>query len=183
MAGPQVLKTTPGVGSRRNRNDHMAQRPAAQHRLVAGECVQRPPFSSLVGRAAVEHFYVMLLHCRRGSRTRKGDRHLAKHHQMDRPARVVAGEEQDMTTCKTCKHWTAKAPKSFAAKEIFTPTDPDIYKPMQMPFEVRECKHPRMTFCERPVEPNGFGVADGSEYMAMLITAEDFGCVRYEEVV
>ncbi len=75
----------------------MAQGPAAQYRLVACECVQRPPFSSLVGRAAVEHFYVMLLHCRRGSRTRKGDRHLAKHHQMDRPARVVAGEEQDMT--------------------------------------------------------------------------------------
>jgi hypothetical protein len=33
------------------------------------------------------------------------------------------------------------------------------------------------------VEPNGFGVADGSGYMAMLVTAEDFGCVRYEEVV
>lgn len=55
------------------------------------------------------------------------------------------------------------------------------HTPMVMPFEVRICEHPAQTFCERPVEKNGFGVADGSEYMAVLATAEDFGCVRHEE--
>ena len=50
---------------------------------------------------------------------------------------------------------------------------------MALPFEVRVCKHPAQTFSERPVEANGFGVIDGSEYYARLITAEDFGCNRY----
>lgn len=101
---------------------------------------------------------------------------------MDRPARIVARKVENMN-CKTCKHWTTNDAGPYIATEIFTPTDPDTYEPMQMPFEVRECRHPSQTFCERPVEPNGFGVADGSGYMAMLVTAEDFGCVRYEEAV
>jgi hypothetical protein len=65
----------------------MAQRPAAIYRLVACECVQGTLLSSLVEREAVEHFCIMLLHCRRGSRTRKGNRRMAKRYQMDRPAR------------------------------------------------------------------------------------------------
>ena len=67
-------------------------------------------------------------------------------------------KRQKMNTCKTCKHWR------------------DSYEPMVLPFAVRQCKHPSLTFCERPVESNGFRVAD----MAALVTAEDFGCVRHE---
>lgn len=64
--------------------------------------------------------------------------------------------------------------------EICHPTDPDTYEPMVMPFAVKLCRHPKQTFAERPVEADGFGVVDGSEYYARLITAEDFGCVRHE---
>ena len=51
---------------------------------------------------------------------------------------------------------------------------------MDRGFEVRLCKMPTQTFCEAPVERNGFGLCDGSQYMAALATAEDFGCVRHE---
>lgn len=73
-------------------------------------------------------------------------------------------EATKMDQCKTCKHWT-----------------PDTYEPMVMPFEVRECKHPKLLFCERPVENPGFAVADGSTYFAGLFTAADFGCVMHEK--
>lgn len=86
--------------------------------------------------------------------------------------------------CKTCAHWKAPpidGPYEYDRhSQICNPTDPDTYEPMAMPFEVRLCRHPALTFCERPVERNGFGVADGSEYMAVFATAEDFGCVRHE---
>ena len=85
-----------------------------------------------------------------------------------------------METCKTCKHWAKPAEDDWRAGGYCAPTDPDTYEPMAMPFEVRECKHPALTFCERPVEANGFGVADGSEFMAILVTGQDFGCVRHE---
>ena len=86
-----------------------------------------------------------------------------------------------MSTCKTCVHWTKSAKKgSYAESSICVPLDPDTYKPMKRGFEVRLCKQPTQTFCEAPVERNGFALADGSEYMAMLATAEDFGCVRHE---
>ena len=51
---------------------------------------------------------------------------------------------------------------------------------MPTTFEVKQCKHPGLLFCERPLESNGFAVVDGSQYFAALATAEDFGCVRYE---
>lgn len=65
---------------------------------------------------------------------------------------------------------------------IIRPEDPDTYEPMVLPFEVRTCGHPKLLFCERPLERDGFAVADGSEYMAVLYTAEGFGCVRHEAI-
>lgn len=62
------------------------------------------------------------------------------------------------------------------------PLDPDTHTPMVRGFEVRICQHPAQTMFEAPIEPNGFGVTDGSEYMAVLATAEEFGCVRHEAV-
>lgn len=87
-----------------------------------------------------------------------------------------------MNYCKTCRHWNydPKDQMSFKVSAYCDPTDPDTYKSMEMPFLVRECRHPAKTFCERPVEINGFGLADGSEYMAVLFTGEEFGCVRHE---
>ena len=60
------------------------------------------------------------------------------------------------------------------------PVDPDTHKPMQRGFEVRICRQPTQTLAEAPIERNGFGLTDASQYYAVLATAEDFGCVRHE---
>lgn len=86
-----------------------------------------------------------------------------------------------MNTCKTCKHWVEpEARDHHTADSICHPLDPDTYEPMDRGFEVRLCKHPTQTFCESPIERNGFGLADASRYYAVLATGEDFGCVRHE---
>jgi len=87
-----------------------------------------------------------------------------------------------MPTCKTCAHWKTPQDSYMQRGVCGLLNDPDTYEPMQRGFEVRICKHPAQTFCEAPVERNGFGLTDGSHYMAALATAEDFGCVRHEEV-
>jgi len=83
-----------------------------------------------------------------------------------------------VNTCKTCKHWKDEE----ADTQMCHPLDQDTCKPMERGFEVRICKHPAQTFCESPIEANGFGVADGSEYRAVLATGQDFGCVRHEPI-
>ena len=90
-----------------------------------------------------------------------------------------------MNTCKTCAHW--KNPKDppisndYLADLLCDPWDIDTGKRMELTFEVRLCKHPAQTFSERPVEIDGFGVVDGSNFYARLVTAENFGCVRHTE--
>lgn len=80
-----------------------------------------------------------------------------------------------MNRCRTCKHWRDAEYGDYAH-----PIDPDTYEEMEIDFGVRECANPKLMFCERPLERNGFAVADGSNYMANLYTAEDFGCVLHE---
>jgi hypothetical protein len=82
-------------------------------------------------------------------------------------------------SCRTCAHWQ---PPQMKWAVMTSPIDPDTSEPMAFNFEVRECKHPQLLFCERPLEANGFAVADGSYYYAGLFTAQDFGCVRHEAV-
>ena len=65
-----------------------------------------------------------------------------------------------MNTCKTCKHWTKPSEDDIRADDMCTPRDQDTYEPMERGFEVRICRHP--------------------EYMTMLATGQDFGCVRHE---
>lgn len=84
-----------------------------------------------------------------------------------------------MNMCKTCKHWQLPRER-FRESDICSPLDPDTYKPMQRGFEVRICRMPTQTFSECPTEINGFGLADGSDYYAVMATAEGFGCVRHE---
>ena len=88
-----------------------------------------------------------------------------------------------MNLCKTCKHWKGqgKVITNHVVNDVINPVEWETGKPMVMPFEIRECRHPSKTFCEQPVEENGFGVCDGSTYMAALITGPEFGCVRHEE--
>lgn len=88
---------------------------------------------------------------------------------------------KQMNICKTCIHW--KMPQEndvYNAIDMCRPLDPDNFEPMKRGFEVRICKHPAQTFAEPPIEDNGFGLADASEFFACLATAENFGCVRHE---
>lgn len=88
-----------------------------------------------------------------------------------------------MKTCDTCRFWEVSdsTHASYRAEEIVAPTDPDTFKPMRLPFEVRVCACPRLLFCERPVEENGACVVDGSTYYAGLFTGPKFGCTFHEE--
>lgn len=83
-----------------------------------------------------------------------------------------------MSTCNTCVWWT-KSDDDW--DDIENPVDPDTYEPMATTFEVRQCKHPDLMFCERPLSSPGFAIADGSGYMADLYTTEHFGCVMHQE--
>ena len=83
-----------------------------------------------------------------------------------------------MQTCKTCIHWQ-KSDDPYG-DSLTTPMDPDTFEEMESAFEVRICTHPSKLFCERPLEANGFALADGSGYKARLATGEGFGCVRHE---
>lgn len=86
-----------------------------------------------------------------------------------------------MNTCKTCQHWQDPNSDDFYARSLCKPLDPENnYKPMERGFSCKVCALPTQTFAEAPVERNGFGLVDGSEYYAALVTAEDFGCVRHE---
>lgn len=80
-----------------------------------------------------------------------------------------------MNTCQTCKRWTISADD-----HISTPIDPDTWEPMEMPFRVGRCASPFLIEFERPITPIGASVCDGSEYMARLYTAENFGCLNWE---
>lgn len=48
-------------------------------------------------------------------------------------------------------------------------------------FEVRYCKDPYLMTFERPLNNDQASVADGSEYRAVLVTAENFCCVHHKE--
>jgi len=80
--------------------------------------------------------------------------------------------------CKNCKFWITT--KEYHT--IINPEDPDTFEIMKnLPFEVRYCKSPKITFYERPIEDNGATVIDGSQYKAALITAPKFGCVQFQK--
>lgn len=86
-----------------------------------------------------------------------------------------------MNKCKTCKHW--KKPEqqdSYHKDDMCAYRYPTTFEAIPPPFEVRICEHPAQRFCERPLEKDGFAIADGSTYFACLATAEEFGCVRHE---
>lgn len=87
-----------------------------------------------------------------------------------------------MNTCKTCLHWTVTKPYEDGWQYLISPIDIDTCEPMQFPFEVRRCRAPKLLFCERPIEPDGAAVADGSTYMAALITGPDFGCTNWRNL-
>ena len=87
----------------------------------------------------------------------------------------------DMNLCKTCKWWGIEGQyDSWRVSQITDPKDPDTFEKMDMPFLVKECGNPKLHRFERTTERDGFCITDGSEYLALLATAEDFGCVKHE---
>ena len=91
-----------------------------------------------------------------------------------------------MNHCKTCIHWTsAEDCKEYTAVDMCRLRCPStgsyIRYEEHSEFEVRVCAHPGQTKFERPVTKNGFGLTDASTYLAILVTAEEFGCVLHEE--
>ena len=80
--------------------------------------------------------------------------------------------------CKNCKWWIDDSGERW--DPIMHPEDLDTCGEMAMPFEVRVCKSPKVIKFERPIEENGASVCDGSDYMATLYTAPEFGCIHFE---
>ena len=85
--------------------------------------------------------------------------------------RLVSGR------CADCAHWKLDIDRHDT---ICRPVDFDTWLPMEMPFEVRECVNPRLIKFERPLDPDGVSVSDGSDYMARLCTGQEFGCLHFE---
>lgn len=92
-----------------------------------------------------------------------------------------------MSTCKTCKHWVFADPDGlYAANELARPSKPGNFEHVTEEeavalcgHAVRQCTHPKIVFWERPAV-DGAAVLDGSEYCALLITGEGFGCNLHE---
>jgi hypothetical protein len=83
-------------------------------------------------------------------------------------------------TCKNCRHWGEETKRKNYRYDMTNPIDPDTGEKMDRGFIVKVCGCPSQSFCEPPNQRNGFALADGSDYMAILVTAEDFGCVLHE---
>ena len=86
-----------------------------------------------------------------------------------------------MKFCKTCKWWGIEScDESWKVMGITGPMDPDTMEKMDMPFLVKECGNPKLHRFERTTEKDGFCITDGSNYLALLATAEEFGCIKHE---
>lgn len=85
-----------------------------------------------------------------------------------------------MNVCRTCKHWKRPSVSDGSTSRLMcSPVDPDTFQPMDRGFEARLCKEPTQGFFEPPAEADRFSIADGSTYLATLVTGEAFGCVRH----
>lgn len=81
--------------------------------------------------------------------------------------------------CKTCRWWGAHDGEDGWRVGQLRVRDPVTYEVVDpQPFEVRLCGSPAIRFYERPAI-DGAALLDGSEYMALFVTGEDFGCVAW----
>lgn len=94
--------------------------------------------------------------------------------------------------CKNCKHWLLPSEdESWGNDDVAFSvwSDEDRWHVRMTEEKQRElhghatryCKSPKLLFYERP-ENGGATVCDGSQYMANLITSENFGCVNFEPI-
>jgi len=87
-----------------------------------------------------------------------------------------------MEQCKTCRYWLLDKDDKYSC--LIYPYKPgEDYEQCETEEEaaalfgcrVRRCRNPKLLFYQRP-EIGGAAVLDGSEYIAELITGEEFGC-------
>ena len=83
--------------------------------------------------------------------------------------------------CKNCRFWAVNKEDYNPHNDIIEPLDPDTYKPMKMPFEVKVCMSDNITWFERNPNSNGVSLVDGSDYYARMLTGENFGCVNFKK--
>jgi hypothetical protein len=86
-----------------------------------------------------------------------------------------------MNKCKTCKFWEEEYWDETQYDPIRHPIDPDTLELMPTNFEVRLCKSSKIAYFERHPESNGISLVDGSDYLALMLTGEDFGCVNWQK--
>lgn len=89
--------------------------------------------------------------------------------------------------CRNCAHWHIEDPdryyEGWHLAEVEEPiTGRTLTDEETRQFTgrvVKRCVQPLLKFYERP-DINGLAVFDGSQYMAGLLTGEEFGCVNFE---
>lgn len=92
--------------------------------------------------------------------------------------------------CKNCKYWVLpKDGEYFDADDLVMPKDPDnegeylrtdSSQREQTGHVVRYCVSKKVKKFVRP-DADGCSVIDAYDYMAVMITGENFGCVNFEE--
>jgi len=81
--------------------------------------------------------------------------------------------------CKTCIYWK-DLDTLTTDRVVHFPKDDMTGEFIPGEYEVGICRYPKQTFCKFPEERDGFGLADGEDYIALMATAEDFGCVKWK---
>ncbi len=80
--------------------------------------------------------------------------------------------------CKNCKHWKPDKEHDYRYAHLLYVLNPETYK---KEIELaRFCENPKVLFYETPPK-DGVSVVDGSEYLAKMITGEEYGCVNFEK--
>lgn len=88
------------------------------------------------------------------------------------------GAEPTQGRCASCRWWRVDEEDAYEVRQ-FGVRDPLTYELVEpQPFEIRKCYSPELKFYERP-GPGGAVVMDGSQYMAILVTGHQFGCVNW----
>ena len=85
--------------------------------------------------------------------------------------------------CVSCRHWREITPGDFDSGEQRVPYDlfphNAEYDPQPLSFRVGHCASPYLKRIETPTGPEDAVVWDASNYVAVFITAEQFGCVHH----
>jgi hypothetical protein len=84
--------------------------------------------------------------------------------------------------CGTCRWWQTGSKDYHRDETQLEVRDAVTFERVEpQPFELRQCKHPKLRFYERP-EIDGAALLDGSEFFATLVAGPHWGCVNHEQL-